>query len=174
MAIKRLQIYCQRYALGSMDKHEFNIHRRQVIGSFASFKPGTRIEQEMLNHESFKPAYEAVQAFLEAAEQFEDGRMTLGRVFDIRRGVGSVGPVGRRGSLASSTAMGWKGRSSTSVRSRCAHSCHRDSFDALRLAIAFVGYAARRAWLAERRRSIASSSSWPPSATTFEVLCRRS
>ena len=56
MAIKRLQIYCQRYALGSMDKDEFNIHRRQVVGSFASFKPGTLIEQEMLNHESFKPA----------------------------------------------------------------------------------------------------------------------
>ena len=83
LAVKRLQIYCLRFAQGSMDEEDFNIHRRQVIGSFASFKPGTLIEQEISTHESFKPALAAVQKFLDAAKALEEGRAEINAVFDV-------------------------------------------------------------------------------------------
>src|SRR5450755_238283 len=82
LAVKRLQIYCLRFATNRMDADDFNLHRRQVIGSFASFKTGTLIEQEISTHESFKPAYAAVQKFLDAAKDLEDGKAKIDAVFE--------------------------------------------------------------------------------------------
>ena len=83
MAIKRLQNYCLQFALGIMDRDDLNIHRRQVVGAFAAFKPGTLIEKEVSTHESFKPAWAAAQRFLDAARDLEEGRQKIEPVFEI-------------------------------------------------------------------------------------------
>jgi signal transduction histidine kinase/CheY-like chemotaxis protein len=83
MAIKRLQNYCLQFALGMMDRDDLNIHRRQVVGAFSAFKPGTLIEKEVSTHASFQPAWAAAQRFLDAAKDLEEGKQKIGPVFDI-------------------------------------------------------------------------------------------
>lgn len=73
LAVKRLQIYCLRFATKSSTLEDFNIKRRQVVSTFSSFAPNTMLEQELGNHKSFKPAYEAMRLFLQAAEDLEKG-----------------------------------------------------------------------------------------------------
>jgi signal transduction histidine kinase len=155
MAIKRLQNYCLQFALGMMDRDDLNIHRRQVIGAFASFKPGTLIEKEVSTHESFKPAWAAAQRFLAAAKELEDGKQKIGQVFDI----------------GDEAAVAW-GKLAEDAITREFH--QRDGMEkaivdfrpiAVRsfvvisilvalcaIAIAAAGYAARLTWQAERRR----------------------
>ena len=77
-AIRRLQNYCLQFALGSMDRDDLSIHRRQVVGAFSSFKPGTLIEKEVSTHQSFRPAWAAVQKFLDGAKDLR----AIGRFFD--------------------------------------------------------------------------------------------
>lgn len=155
LAIKRLQNYCLQFALGLMDRDDLNIHRRQVVGAFSAFMPGTLIASEVSTHESFKPAWAAAQKFLDAAKDLEEGRQRIGPVFEI----------------GDEAAAAW-GKLAEDAITREFH--QRDGMEkaivdfrpiAVRsfvvisilvalcvVAIAAAGYAARRAWQAERRR----------------------
>jgi signal transduction histidine kinase/CheY-like chemotaxis protein len=155
LAIKRLQIYCLRFAQGSMDIDDFNIHRRQVIGSFATFKPGTLIEKEISAHESFAPAWTAVQAFLDAARELEEGKQKIGPVFDI--GEEAAAAWGKLAGDAITREFEQRdGMEKAIVEFR---PIAVRSFVVISIllalcaiAIAAAGYAAHLAWQAERRR----------------------
>lgn len=155
MAVRRLQIYCLRFAQGAMDEDDFNVYRRQVIGSFASFKPGTLIEQEISSHESFKPAYAAVQKFLEAAQALEDHKANVNDVFAL--GEEAAGAWGMLAEESISRELQQRdGMEKAIVEFR---PLAVRSFVVISILIALcafaitaAGYAAWRAWQAERRR----------------------
>jgi signal transduction histidine kinase len=81
LAIWRLQLHSQRYASGAIDKEEYSIQRRQVVGAFDTFRPGTVIEKEVSTHEAYPEAYKAATAFLAAAAEFEAGKRPIEDVY---------------------------------------------------------------------------------------------
>ena len=155
LAVKRLQIYCLRFAQGAMDEEDFNLYRRQVIGSFASFKPGTLIEREISTHESFRPGIAAVQKFLEAAKDLEEGRAKINAVFEV----GDEASIAW-GKLAEDTIarelQQRDGMEKAIVEFRPLAVSNIAVILVLvalcGVAITAAGYAAWRAWQAERRR----------------------
>ena len=80
LAVRRLESYCLRFAVGKMDRTQFNLQRRQVVGTLANFEPGSVLAKAVSSHASFPEAYRAVQAFLTAAEQLEGGQIPIGEV----------------------------------------------------------------------------------------------
>lgn len=154
-AIKRLQNYCLQRAIGKMDEDEFNVHRRQVVGAFASFLPGTLIEKEVSAHSSFRPAWAAVQKFLFAAEQYEKGRQKLEPVLEL--GDEAAAQWGRL--VGDATTREFQQRDGMEKAIVDFRPIAVRSFMVISVlvalcaaAIAAAGYAGRRAWQAERRR----------------------
>ena len=155
MAVRRLQIYCLRFAQGAMDEDDFNVYRRQVIGSFASFNPGTLIEQEISSHESFKPAYAAVQKFLEAAQALEDHKANVNDVFALgEEAAGAWGMLAEESIARELQQRDGMEKAIVEFRPLAVRSFVVISIliALCAFAIAAAGYAAWRAWQAERRR----------------------
>lgn len=155
MAVRRLQIYCLRFAQGAMDEDDFNVYRRQVIGSFASFNPGTLIEQEISSHESFKPAYAAVQKFLEAAQALEDHKANVNDVFALgEEAAGAWGMLAEESIARELQQRDGMEKAIVDFRPLAVRSFVVISIliALCAFAIAAAGYAAWRAWQAERRR----------------------
>lgn len=154
-AIKRLQNYCLQFALGSMDRDDLNIHRRQVVGAFASFKPGTLIEKEVSTHESFKPAWAAAQRFLEAARDLEEGRQQIEPVFEIgEEAAAAWGKLANDAITREFQQRDGMEKAIVDFRPIAVRSFVVNSIlvALCAMAIAAAGYTARVAWQAERRR----------------------
>lgn len=154
-AIKRLQNYCLQFALGSMDRDDLNIHRRQVVGAFASFKPGTLIEKEVSTHESFKPAWAAAQRFLDAARDLEEGRQKIEPVFEIgEEAAAAWGKLANDAITREFQQRDGMEKAIVDFRPIAVRSFLVISIlvALCAMAIAAAGYTARVAWLAQRRR----------------------
>jgi signal transduction histidine kinase/CheY-like chemotaxis protein len=155
LAIKRLQNYCLQFSLGMMDRDDLNIHRRQVVGAFASFKPGTLIEKEVSRHESFKPAWAAAQRFLDAAKDLEEGRQKIGPVFDVGdEAAAAWGKLAEDAITREFQQRDGMEKAIVEFRPIAVRSFVVISIlvALCAMAIAAAGYAARVAWRAERRR----------------------
>jgi signal transduction histidine kinase len=154
-AIKRLQNYCLQFALGSMDRDDLNIHRRQVVGAFASFKPGTLIEKEVSTHESFKPAWAAAQKFLEAAKDLEEGRQKIAPVLEIgEEAAAAWGKLANDAITREFQQRDGMEKAIVDFRPIAVRSFIVISIlvALCAMAIAAAGYTSRVAWQAERRR----------------------
>ena len=155
MAIKRLQNYCLQFALGMMDRDELNIHRRQVVGAFTAFKPGTLLEKEVSTHASFKPAWAAAERFLEAAKDLEEGRQKIGPVFDVGdEAAAAWGKLAEDSITREFEQRDGMEKAIVEFRPIAVRSFLVISIllALCAMAIAAAGYAARVAWQAERRR----------------------
>lgn len=80
LTVRRLEVYCLRFALGEMPKAQFSVQRRQVVSTIAMFAPGSVLAQAVSGHDSFPAAYAALQDFVAAAARLEEGTANIQEV----------------------------------------------------------------------------------------------
>ena len=155
LAVRRLEIYCLRFAGKSMSKGQFNLLRRQVVGSMLNFAPDSVLAQAVSAHASFPEAYSSMQAFLKAAEGLENGQVTIDEVTTRGEAAGQAwGRLTVDSNDAEFAARDGMGRAIVEFRPLAlrAFSIGAVLLTLLALATVAAGYAAWRAWKAERRR----------------------
>ena len=81
LAVRRLQIYCLRFAAKSLPTDQFNLLRRQVVGASGNVAPGSFLASEWKSEKNFAAAYEAVHSFLLAAQGLENGTVGIDNAY---------------------------------------------------------------------------------------------
>lgn len=155
MAVKRLEIYCLLYSTKQIEQNQFNLLRRQASSTLTNFEPGSVLAQSVSSHESFKPAYEAMQGFIKIAEALEEGRADIKDVLPLgteaARAWGELTVDANTREFAARDGMS---RAIVDFRPLAVRAFTISSILLALLAIstAAAAYAAWRAWKAERRR----------------------
>ena len=90
LTVRRLEVYCLRFAIGDMSKAEFSVKRRQVFSTIAMFAPGSVLARAVSGHETFPAAYAALQEFVDAASRLEDGKAKIQDVVAMGEGAGKA------------------------------------------------------------------------------------
>lgn len=155
MAVKRLEVYCLRFAGNRLSKDQFNLLRRQVVSTIVSFEPGSVLAQAVSTHKSFPHAYESMQAFLKAAEALEKGETTIDATIPIgEEAARAWGELTVEANTREFAARDGMGKAIVEFRPLAVRAFTIGTVLLALLAVATIAaaYAAWRAWQAERRR----------------------
>ncbi|HET9641765.1 MAG TPA: HAMP domain-containing sensor histidine kinase, partial [Burkholderiaceae bacterium] len=80
VATWRLQLACEQFSAGSLDREKFRLIIQQVAGTLTAFESGMPLGQQLSVHPSYLAAYTAFENLLDAAVKLEQGTAPIDQV----------------------------------------------------------------------------------------------
>ena len=83
LSLQRLESKCSLYASHRIDKTEFNIQRREIVGHYTNFIEDTDMGRTLRSYPQFAITNRWVSKFLTAANELENNQIDPARLFEV-------------------------------------------------------------------------------------------